>query len=359
MSDVGDFEAAYLHSQPLVRARLLSLGVPDTDLEDMSHEVFLLALRQQGLPTTSPPPAGWLTQACELVALAHRRRAYRRREVPSELLEDDSEQHAAVSWTELDESSASSADRLHRALAALSAPERELLALHLTAEMPFRALAGVVGCDVKTVRKRFLNASGRLRRLLSGTLAERATPVPPPLDELGPRPRHKQSALLVRHGVQSNLAIVSVGDVMVSSWLGSVTQASVGFLAATGDALTRERGHRIAHLSVVESESPPPGLDERQRLLDIARFCKRNLAVFSFVSSPGNRRIAEQILRAMGFLVRSQLVLYGAKDEVDGAEWLVSQGYVFDDDPAVSAAVLLNALDQARALRPPPLAASV
>lgn len=348
---IHDLSAAYLNSHALVRARLLTLGVAQADLDDVSHEVFLVALKQRTSAPEQPPAPDWIHQACDLVALAYRRKAYRRREVPSELLEEP----AGVlerDWREPDEGSESSSERLHRALAQLSPAERELLALHLTAGMPFRALADINDCDVKTVRKRFSSASERLRRVLSGKrLAERATPVPPAADNAPQAARANHSAVLRPLGVKSCVALSTVGNVLVSSWLGPVDQASVDFVVSSGDAFGRELGRRFAHYSIVEAASPPPSFDERQRLLEIARFCKRNLSALSMVATANNHVVAEQLLRGMSFLVRANFLLYGAKNDLDGASWLVEQGYTFDADPKVSVAVLLDALARTRAQR--------
>ena len=347
-----DLSAIYLNSQAQVRARLLTLGVAQADLEDVSHEVFLLALKQRTSLPKQAPAADWIHQACDLVALAYRRKAYRRREVPSELLEEPSGL-LERDWRESpEEGSESSAERLHRALGQLSPAERELLALHLTAGMPFRALADINDCDVKTVRKRFSSASERLRRVLGGTrLSERATPVPAAPDHASRAARANHSAVLRPLGVKSCVALSTVGNVLVSSWLGPVDQASVDFVVSTGDAFGRELGRRFAHYSIVESASPPPSFDERQRLLEIARFCKRNLSALSMVAVANNHVVAEQMLRGMSFLVRANFLLYGAKNDLDGASWLVEQGYTFDADPKVSVAVLLDALAQTRGLR--------
>ncbi len=348
MKATDELATAYLDSHALVRARLLTLGVAPADLEDVGHEVFLCALKQRAAAPELTPAGDWLHQACDLVVLAYRRKAYRRREIPSELLEES----PLGDWKEPDEDSASSAERLHRALGELSAPERELLALHLTAGMPFRVLADINDCDVKTVRRRFSSASERLRRVLGRPGGLRAaTPVPPSPEGWGRASRANQSAVLRPLGVKSFVAVSSVGNVLVSSWRGPVDQASVDFVISAGEAFGRERGERFAYLTVVEPESPPPTFDERQRLIEIARFCKRNLSALSMVATANNHRVAEQLLRGMSFLVRANFLLYGAKNDLDGASWLVKQGYTFDADPKVSVAVLLDALQQTRGLR--------
>jgi RNA polymerase sigma factor (sigma-70 family) len=355
MTLTDELATAYLDSHALVRARLLTLGVATADLEDVGHEVFLCALKQRAAAPELTPAGDWLHQACDLVVLAYRRKAYRRREIPSELLEE-SPPGLDRDWREPDEGSASSEERLHRALAELSAPERELLALHLTAGMPFRVLADINDCDVKTVRKRFSSASERLRRLLGRKSSTRAaTPVPPAPESMGRAARANQSAVLRPLGVKSFVALSTVGNMLVSSWRGPVDQASVDFVIGSGEAFAREQGGRFAYLSIVEPESPPPSFDERQRLIEIARFCKRNLSALSMVATANNHLVAEQLLRGMSFLVRANFMLYGAKSDWDGASWLVKQGYTFDADPKVSIAVLLDALQQTRALRTGPV----
>jgi RNA polymerase sigma factor (sigma-70 family) len=155
---------------------------------------------------------------------------------------------------------------------------------------------------------------------------------------------------LIVHGVRSSASIVSRGNVMVSSWSGPVTQAAVNFLVGTADALRREHGP-LAQLSVVEAESPTPRFAERQRLLEIARHCKRNLAVFGFVGQMSNIRIAEQIMRGLGFLARSSLLMCGTRSELEGADWLVQNGYCPAADPEQGRQVVLDMLAAARSAR--------
>lgn len=161
----------------------------------------------------------------------------------------------------------------------------------------------------------------------------------------GPRLRSQP----VHHGLVGSVAIVSLGNVLVTSWRGPVTQASVNFLVTVADALRREHGP-LAHLSVVEAESPTPRFAERQRLLEVARHCKRNLAVFSFVGQMSNIRIAEQIMRGLGFLTRATLLMCGTRSEVEGADWIIQNGYSPDPDPAYGRQSVLELLAAARAL---------
>lgn len=502
-----------------VSAHLARVGVPRSDLDDLRQEVFLIAARRKPRLESEAAANAWVAEACHFVVLAHRRKAHRRREVVEPV---DSSVFGNVVTANDVASVDFAADQLHAALARLTARERELLALRLAGDMPFRSLADLHDCDVKTVRKRFQLAESKLRKHLlrgavpelaglrpkelirvarstdapglilaepevrvgayddtlilswhgsfsekalerflgfgetlvkergsrlrclsvvdhsfavprfeerqrileairfldeycealslvgdahnhrvldqilrglgflgqarysfgsfpsveagagwlvsrqqaSGVLAQERTrrlvdavnetcsavpeesPVSQTLARAAPAPR----AEVVFHGVTSSVAMASIGNVMVTSWSGPVTQASVNFLVGTADALRREHGP-LAHLSVVEAESPTPRFAERQRLLEVARHCKRNLAVFSFVGQMSNIRIAEQIMRGMGFLVRSSLLMCGTKSEAEGVDWIVKHGYSPDADASRGREILLDLLAKTRAQR--------
>lgn len=512
--DIAEIEATYASSRDFVRARLARQRVPADDIDDLRQEVFLVALRKQPHLYDAGATRAWLGKVCDFVALAHHRRAYRRHEVSGDLSETAAACGDAAGAPDPDASDWA-ADQLHGALSLLSAREREMIALRLAADMPFRTLAELHECDVKTVRKRFQSAVGRLqhhlqsgsaptsesepesgfrRRLLPGqqepsigasssTLAlgaldhtlivswgggfndqalerflsfgealvqeqgaglrclsvvepswpaprfedrarlaealrflehhceafslvgadhnyrlaeqilcglgflqqarypfgtfndlragaswlvsrDRRSPEAAPArtrrlvkaveetQELAAAqsapPRVTRAPELVNYGVKSSLALSSLGQVLITSWSGPVTQAAVNFLVSVADDLRAEQGRPLAHLSVVEPESPRPRFAERQRLLEIARHCRRNLGAFAFVAAASNQRIAEQIMRGMGFLVRSSLQLYAAKGEADGAEWLTAQIRHADAGCPLSAAQLLSALQETR-----------
>jgi hypothetical protein len=156
---------------------------------------------------------------------------------------------------------------------------------------------------------------------------------------------------LVHHGVESSLALSSLGDTLVSSWLGPVTQAAVTFLVTTADRLRSERGRPLGYLSIVEPESPRPRFAERQRLLEIARLSKRCLGALGLVARSSNQRLAEQIIVGMGFLVRSTLKLCLAPSELEAAKWLVEQGYGVEPAVELSVERLMDALAKTRGLR--------
>jgi RNA polymerase sigma-70 factor (ECF subfamily) len=63
---------------------LRRLGVPASDLEDLTHDVFLQVGRHVGDLDPTRPVRPWLFGFAFRVASQHRRRAHRRRETPGE-----------------------------------------------------------------------------------------------------------------------------------------------------------------------------------------------------------------------------------------------------------------------------------
>lgn len=339
---INGLGAVYAASQSRLRARLVGLGVPRTDVEDLRHEVFLVALRRRASLSSEAAAAAWLNQACEFVALAHRRKAYRRREVPKELPELDA---SLVATTEASVGE-QPAEQLHRALAELEPLERDLLALHLAADVPFRALAELHGCDVKTVRKRFQAAAKRLRRIL-----EAEVPCPAPAWSGDVAPPSSRSALPVAQLRQDpNVAVGSLGNVLITCWRGALTPAALDLVLQAGDSLTRRSGPRIACLSIIDAAWPVPHFDERQRIFEALGFLRQNCVALSLFGAHPNLRIAEQILRGLGFLLQANYPLSAASELRAAAAWLLSHDGVQLTDSARSVERLVAA---ARAVAAP------
>lgn len=321
-NQIDSLGAVYSASQNRLRARLVGLGVPRTDVEDLQHEVFVVALRRKAALRSDAAAAAWLNQACEFVALAHRRKAYRRREVQKELPELDAGPLVG-SAAELSAGEQPS-EQLHRALAELEPLERDLLALHLAAEVPFRTLAELHGCDVKTVRKRFQAAAKRLRRIL-----EAEAPRPVVAASAGrsartePAPSSRSMAL-AQLGQSPSVAVGSLGNVLITCWRGALTPAALELVLQAGEALMHRVGPRIACLSIIDAAWPVPHFDERQRIFEALGFLRQNCLALSLFGAHPNLRIAEQILRGLGFLLQARYPLHAARDLSEAAGWLLS-----------------------------------
>jgi RNA polymerase sigma-70 factor (ECF subfamily) len=76
----SDLRTLFTMHAPYVWNTLRRLGVHASDLEDVTHDVFLQVQRHLGDFDTSRPVRPWLFGFAFRVASDHRRRAYRRRE---------------------------------------------------------------------------------------------------------------------------------------------------------------------------------------------------------------------------------------------------------------------------------------
>lgn len=342
-NEINALEAMYAASQKRMRARLVGLGVPSNDVDDLRHEVFVVALRRRAALSNEAAAAAWLNQACEFVALAHRRKAYRRREIQKEAAEGDV---AALLLTASEPDSADgSGQRLHQALTALNPLERDLLALHLAADVPFRTLAELHGCDVKTVRKRFQAAAQRLRRILEAEISpiiDGSSPVSVARTAIAGEPGRAVSPFRL-WGSSAGGAVGSLGNVLITSWRGALTPRSLELILEAGETLRRQFGSRIACLSVVHADWPVPRFDGRQLIFKALDFLRQSCVGFSLYGAGPNVRLAEQILRGLGFLLQTRYPLKASSDLSEAAAWLVAQGAVQLDGLPADAAPLLEA----------------
>jgi RNA polymerase sigma-70 factor, ECF subfamily len=77
----SSFHAIFLAEASYVARSLRRLGVPDRDLEDLTHDVFLVAYRHFADYDPARPLKPWLFGISVRVAIAYRRRAHHRREL--------------------------------------------------------------------------------------------------------------------------------------------------------------------------------------------------------------------------------------------------------------------------------------
>ncbi len=325
INDINQLEVTYAASQNRLRARLVGLGVPSTDVEDLRQEVFVVALRRRTELSNEAAAAAWLNQACEFVALAHRRKAYRRREIQQELPE--SEQARLLGAVAEVDSAERPGQRLHRALAELNPLERDLLALHLAADVPFRTLAELHGCDVKTVRKRFQLAAKRLRRILEAeasrdVYALKSSPWTSPGVGLT-----LGAAAAYRHfGADSGVSIGSIGNVLITSWRGALTPSGLQLLFRAVEATLQSSGPRIACLGIVEAGWPVPQFDGRLLIFQALEFLRQSCVAFGLYGAHANLRLGEQIMRGLGFLLQVRYPIHASQGLNEAAAWLIAHG---------------------------------
>lgn len=149
--------------------RLMALGVPDADLEDVTHDVFLTAY--QGLDAFQGRSSArtWLFGIAFNLATGRMRRASARREV----LDGACDEHLAdAPGPERVVGEGQVMAALDRALAELPAEQREVFLLFEVEGMTGSAIAALTNVPVQTVFTRLRLARARVAREIQPLTSE-------------------------------------------------------------------------------------------------------------------------------------------------------------------------------------------
>ena len=136
---------------PYVWNTLRRFGVPDSDLEDVTHDVFVQVQRHLADYDPALPVRPWLFGFAFRLASQRRRRAFRRHETQS------GQDHEAVDPAALpDERLAAAQDRrlVLRALEAIDLERRAVFVLSQIDEAPMAEVARALGIPVNTAYSR-------------------------------------------------------------------------------------------------------------------------------------------------------------------------------------------------------------
>lgn len=149
-----------------VHHSLMRLGVPASEVEDLTHEVFLVFHRRRDTLDCKLPLRPWLFGVAYRISLAAARR--RRREMPTS--EGEIEALASVPSTASDASD--SRALVQRALERLPLPARAVLVMHEIDGVPMREVARAMSIPLFTAYSRMRVAKrgfeAAVRELLEG-----------------------------------------------------------------------------------------------------------------------------------------------------------------------------------------------
>ena len=154
-------------------------GLVGDAAEDVHQEVWLSVYR--GVASLADPRAfrTWLYRTTRHRAVDHLRRRRRERELVADLEADmvaeRDETSAPADEDPLAAATPLAASEIAAALAALPAPQREVLVLRYQDGLGYAEIATVVGCSVGTVRSRLHHAKRRLHDVVESTV-RRALP---------------------------------------------------------------------------------------------------------------------------------------------------------------------------------------
>lgn len=151
-----DLGAVYAENVRFVWRVLTHLGVPNSDLEDVCHDVFLVVQRRAGDFAGRSSIRTWIYGIALRTASDYRKRAFRRYErsvdqVPETI--DSANQHESLERDQL-------RGKLTNLLARLPDTQREVFVLYEVEELGMREVAEVLGCPLQTAYSR-LHAARR------------------------------------------------------------------------------------------------------------------------------------------------------------------------------------------------------
>lgn len=138
-----DFFDAHL---PLVWRVLRCLGVPASDLDDVCQEVFLVAFRKLPEFEGHAQVSTWLYSICARTWSDYRRRAYRRRERPTDVLPE----RASDPRQERDLDSSRALETLAGVLGTLDEDKRAIFVLYEIEQLDMKQVVAIVGCPLQT-----------------------------------------------------------------------------------------------------------------------------------------------------------------------------------------------------------------
>lgn len=131
---------------PLVWRVLRCLGVPAADLDDVCQEVFVVAHRKLPEFEGRSRESTWLYAICARTWSDYRRRAYRRREQPTDALPEQRVEPGQEASVEHRRAIA----ELARVLDDLDEDKRVVFVLYEVEQLEMKDVVAIVGCPLQT-----------------------------------------------------------------------------------------------------------------------------------------------------------------------------------------------------------------
>jgi RNA polymerase sigma factor (sigma-70 family) len=322
---VSELEKLYRSNWKFVRDLLQALGVGAKDLDDLSHEIFLVASRK--LPEArldSSAEHRWLRRITQYVVLGYRRRAFRRFELRSTELDE----LASVPAMDMALTEREDTDLLHVALSRLDPDDADVLALHTVGQLSFRTLAEISDCDPKTARRKFIRALGRARLLLND---------PKFKTSLMPEPSTPWASRPLGEGVDAGsvatlapdldlelldecVAVAVSGRTAISVWRGTITDETLDRFLIAARRIRSARGGPFPYLAIVEKTCKPPGFSARTKLLEMLRVFRDDVTAYATVPSASSFTL--QIMSALAVLARVPFPMRFFGNVEEASRWL-------------------------------------
>lgn len=157
-----DVEQLFREHGPFVWRSLRRFGLSETDADDVCQEVFVVVFRRLSEFEHRSSMRTWLYGISVRLALAHRRRAHTKRELPTatppEVVSPDGP-HDKLADREARE-------LLDRALDALDDDKRAVFVLYEVEQLPMNEIARAVECPLQTAYSRLHAAREQVQSFL-------------------------------------------------------------------------------------------------------------------------------------------------------------------------------------------------
>lgn len=167
-----DFRTIFERESSYVWNSLRRLGVPESDLEDLTHDVLLTVHRRLADYDTSRPLRPWLFGISVRTASRFRQLARHRREVMDDRVEAADERPAADSLIE----SRQASELVIDALGALDLDRKAVLVMHDIDGSAMPEIAAVLGIPLNTAYSRLRLARVDFKRAVQRLRLKRGAP---------------------------------------------------------------------------------------------------------------------------------------------------------------------------------------
>jgi len=154
-----DFSTVFRQQLPHVWRVLRCLGVPNSDLDDVCQEVFLVVLRKLDGFEGRSQLSTWIHSICFRVWSDYRKRAYRRYENPTERLPETicgPQQHREAE-------SSQAIQAMADFLEGLDDEKRTVFVLYDVEQLTMNEVVEIVGCPLQTGYSRLRAARAHMR----------------------------------------------------------------------------------------------------------------------------------------------------------------------------------------------------
>ncbi|MFT3924577.1 MAG: sigma-70 family RNA polymerase sigma factor [Myxococcales bacterium] len=258
-----------LAHRPFVQAQLRRFGVAAGSVDDLTQEVWLLAVSQRQAFRDERAARAWLTAVCRRLAANHRRSRTRVNATADETKLSDTVQEDQLDALE----GADLRTLSDMALARLKDEQRDVLSLYGGGDLSMREVAELVGEREPTVYARYRTAIAQLARDLARNDLPRSEEVRPHARRTPPFPSAQGTELeadqgnLIFYRCDSEMVLGRLGNVVIARWQQRAFEQSSESLGTT---LSRVHERLGAPLVLINDAAPNlvmPNASERRTML--------------------------------------------------------------------------------------------